>query len=167
MPTPLSRYAVAKPAAGGKNFGKIGQQLKKSTTFMSHTRLLRQAGVSRNKILALKDLAAHHIQGFIPTKKQFFFLTDQEIIARLTEIKGIGPWTVQMLLIFRLARLDVLPSTDFWVRKGFCLAYKKRVPPSPRELEAWGERWKPFRTIAALYLWRVADRQNCNADASW
>jgi len=83
--------------------------------------------------------------------------SDEEIIARLTEVRGVGRWTVEMLLIFQLGRPDVLPVDDFGVRNGFCIAYKKSVMPKPKELLAFGERWKPHRTTAAWYLWRAAD----------
>jgi DNA-3-methyladenine glycosylase II len=84
-------------------------------------------------------------------------LSDDEIIGRLTEVRGVGRWTVEMLLIFQLGRSDVLPADDFGVRNGFRIAYKKRDQPTVKELLAFGERWRPHRTTAAWYLWCAAD----------
>src|SRR5205814_9181198 len=84
-------------------------------------------------------------------------LSDEQIIARLTQVRGIGRWTVEMLLMFQLGRPDVLPVDDFGVRAGFRAAYGLRGMPHPRALAAWGERWKPFRTTAAWYLWRALE----------
>ena len=118
---------------------------------------LRRAGFSRAKILAVRDLAAKTLAGVVPTPKQIVKLSDGEIIERLTEVRGVGRWTVEMLLIFQLGRPDVLPADDFGVRTGFHLAYKKRDLPKVKELLAFGERWRPYRTTAAWYLWEAAD----------
>ena len=93
----------------------------------------------------------------MPASKQIVKLSDDEIIERLTEVRGVGRWTVEMLLIFQLGRPDVLPADDFGVRNGFRRAYKKRDLPAVKELLAFGERWRPHRTTAAWYLWRAAD----------
>jgi O-6-methylguanine DNA methyltransferase len=119
---------------------------------------LRGAGLSRSKTAALKDLAAKTLDGTVPASaRELERLSDAEIVERLTAVRGIGPWTVEMLLIFRLARPDVLPATDYGVRKGFALVRGARQLPSPKELLAHGERWRPYRTVASWYLWRVLD----------
>lgn len=118
---------------------------------------LRAAGLSRAKTLALKDLAAKALDGTVPSQTELLRMTDDEIVERLTEVRGIGRWTVEMMLIFRLGRPDVLPVDDYGVRKGFARAYRKRALPAPRKLEAWGERWRPWRTIASWYLWRATE----------
>jgi 3-methyladenine DNA glycosylase/8-oxoguanine DNA glycosylase len=121
---------------------------------------LRAAGLSRAKIAALKDLAAKTADGTVPNLARLRRLSDEEIVERLTSIRGIGPWTVEMLLMFRLGRPDVLPVTDFGVRKGFSIAYRKRALPTPAELHRRGERWRPYRSVAAWYLWRAVDLAN-------
>jgi DNA-3-methyladenine glycosylase II len=118
---------------------------------------LRGVGFSRAKILAIRDIAAKTLDGVVPASRQIVKLSDDEIIGRLTEVRGVGRWTVEMLLIFQLGRPDVLPADDFGVRNGFRHAYKKRDLPTPKEVLAHGERWRPHGTTAAWYLWRVAD----------
>jgi DNA-3-methyladenine glycosylase II len=128
--------------------------------------LLRSAGVSGNKIKALKDLAARTLDGTVPTHAAIRKLPDAEIIERLSAVRGIGTWTVEMLLIFRLGRPDVLPVTDYGVRKGFALTFQ-RIPksralkaedlPKPEVLLKRGKRWAPYRSVAAWYLWRACD----------
>jgi len=118
---------------------------------------LRRAGFSRAKILAVHDLAAKTLAGVVPSPRQIAKLSDDEIVERLTEVRGVGRWTVEMLLIFQLGRPDVLPADDFGVRTGFRFAYKKRDLPKVKELLAYGERWRPYRTTAAWYLWEAAD----------
>lgn len=119
---------------------------------------LRCAGLSANKLLAMKDLAAKCLSGVVPPRAELEPLSDQEIIDRLVEVRGIGEWTVQMFLIFRLGRPDVLPTGDFGVRKAFGLMYRKngRLPP-PSALEKHGKLWAPYRTAASWYLWRRLD----------
>jgi DNA-3-methyladenine glycosylase II len=128
--------------------------------------VLRAAGVSGNKTKALKDLAAKTLDGTVPTHAAITKMSDADIVERLTEVRGIGPWTVEMLLIFRMGRPDVLPVTDYGVRKGYALTFM-RVPKS-RPLEAAdlpkpdvvfkrGQRWAPFRSVASWYLWRACD----------
>ena len=119
---------------------------------------LRSAGLSRSKAAALKDLAAKTLDGTVPgTARALEKLSDAEIVERLTAVRGIGPWTVEMLLIFRLARPDVLPATDYGVRKGFARVRGASELPAPKELLAHGERWRPYRSVASWYLWRVLD----------
>ena len=118
---------------------------------------LRACGFSFAKIASIRDIAAKTLAGAVPSSRQIEKLTDDEIIARLTEVRGVGRWTVEMLLIFQLGRPDVLPADDFGVRSGFRHAYRKREMPSVKELLAFGERWRSHRTVAAWYLWCAAD----------
>ena len=115
---------------------------------------LRAAGLSRGKTLAIKDLARKTLDGTVPTMRALRKLPDEVIVERLTAVRGIGPWTVEMLLIFRLGRPDVLPVTDYGVRKGFASLYGKRELPTPKALLAAGEKWRPYRSVASWYLWR-------------
>lgn len=119
---------------------------------------LRGAGLSRNKLAAARDLAAKTQQGLIPPLDVLHALSDAALVEQLTAVRGVGPWTVEMLLIFNLGRPDVLPVTDLGVRKGFSLLYSDGAEmPSPAALMAFGERWRPWRSVAAWYLWRAAD----------
>ncbi len=118
---------------------------------------LRACGFSFAKIAALRDIAAKTLDGTIPSSRQIEKLGDEEIIDRLTAARGVGRWTVEMLLIFQLGRRDVLPVDDFGVRNGFRIAYKKREMPKPKALIRFGKRWRPHATTAAWYLWRAAD----------
>jgi DNA-3-methyladenine glycosylase II len=119
---------------------------------------IRGAGFSGAKVLALRDLAAKTLDGTVPTSRAITLLDDAAIVERLAEVRGVGRWTVEMLLIFQLGRPDVLPVDDFGVRNGFRIAYRRRTMPTPKEVLRYGERWKPYRTTAAWYLWRAADR---------
>ncbi len=118
---------------------------------------IRACGFSRAKIKAIRDIAKKTLAGVVPTSRRIGKLSDDEIIARLTEVRGVGQWTVEMLLIFQLGRPDVLPADDFGVRSGFCHAYRKRDLPRVKDLLAFGERWRPHRTTAAWYLWQAAN----------
>jgi DNA-3-methyladenine glycosylase II len=118
---------------------------------------LRGAGLSRAKVASIKDIAAKTLAGVVPASRVIAKLPDAEILERLTTIRGVGPWTVEMLLIFKLGRLDVLPATDFGVRKGFAVAFRLDELPKPAELLEHGERWRPYRSIASWYLWRGLD----------
>jgi DNA-3-methyladenine glycosylase II len=118
---------------------------------------VRAAGFSFAKIAALKDLAAKALAGVVPDRATLERLDDAAIIERLTEVRGVGRWTVEMLLLFHLGREDVLPVDDFGVRAGFRAAYGLRKLPHPKALAAWGERWKPHRSAAAWYLWRALE----------
>jgi DNA-3-methyladenine glycosylase II len=118
---------------------------------------LRAVGFSRAKVAALKDLAAKTIAAVVPGAAEIAQLSDAELIERICSVRGIGRWTVEMLLIFQLQRPDVLPVDDFGVRSGFRLAYGLKALPTPRALAEFGERWKPYRSTAAWYLWRAVD----------
>ena len=117
---------------------------------------LRGAGLSRQKLLSLRDLARRAAAGALPTLAEVQAMDDDAIVERLTEVRGIGRWTVEMLLIFRLGRPDVLPIDDYGIRKGFAAAFRKRTVPEPKALAKHGARWKPYRTVASWYLWRAA-----------
>ncbi len=118
---------------------------------------IRACGFSFAKIASIRDITEKTLNGVVPSSRQIAKLSDDEIVERLTEVRGVGRWTAEMLLIFQLGRPDVLPADDFGVRNGFRLAYKKRQMPKPKALLAFGERWKPYRTTAAWYLWRAVD----------
>ena len=118
---------------------------------------LRACGVSGNKTLALRDLAARERRGEIPTLRQMSTMHQDEIVAALVPVRGIGRWTVEMMLMFRLGRPDVLPIDDLGVRKGAQFVDRLDAMPTPKELAARGEAWGPYRTYAAQYLWRIAD----------
>jgi DNA-3-methyladenine glycosylase II len=126
-------------------------------------RALRKAGLSGAKILAMKDLAQKTIDGVVPTLEQAERLSDQELVERLVSVRGIGAWTVEMFLIFRLGRPDVLPIHDLGVKKGWSVTYGKKHMPKPSELLAFGERWRPYRTVASWYMWRAFERAGYKA----
>ncbi|MFL6253780.1 MAG: DNA-3-methyladenine glycosylase family protein [Pyrinomonadaceae bacterium] len=118
---------------------------------------LRGAGLSGAKTAALKDLAAKTLDGTVPTLARLKRMSDEEIVARLTQVRGIGRWTVEMLLMFRLGRPDVLPVGDFAVRKGFMVAYGLDEMPKPKALELHAEAWRPYRSVASWYMWRALE----------
>lgn len=136
---------------------------------------LRAAGVSYNKIKALRDLATRTLDGTVPAHAAIRKMPDADIVERLTAVRGIGPWTVEMLLIFRMGRPDVLPVTDYGVRKGYALTFQ-RLPktralasndlPKPDVVFKRGLRWAPFRSVASWYLWRACDLQKNTPSAS-
>jgi DNA-3-methyladenine glycosylase II len=120
-------------------------------------RRMRAAGFSLAKIAALKDLARKTLEGVVPERAGLSQFDDDAIVERITQVRGIGRWTVEMMLMFTLGRPDVLPVDDYGVRTGFRLAYGLRKMPRPRALTAFGERWRPHRTAAAWYLWRAVE----------
>jgi len=120
---------------------------------------LRGCGFSRAKSAALKDIAARSLDGTIPPRRALARMKDEAIIERLIEARGVGRWTVEMFLMFTLGRPDVLPVDDYGVRLGYKIAYGKRTLPKPKSLAKLGERWAPFRTTAAWYLWRAVDME--------
>lgn len=119
---------------------------------------LRSAGFSRAKIAALRDIASKTLSGVIPNSRAIQRMSDDEIIERLTQVRGVGRWTVEMLLIFKLARTDVFPVNDFGIRNGYRIAFDLPEMPTPKELLGLGEIWRPYRTTASWFLWRAADR---------
>ena len=127
---------------------------------------LRAAGLSHNKALALRDLAAKTIDGTVPTLARIRRMSDEDIIEHLTQVRGIGRWTVEMLLIFRLGRPDVFPVSDYGVRKGFALTFGKLKPtdkvtpadlPRPDVMHLRARRWGSWRSVASWYMWRACD----------
>ena len=118
---------------------------------------LRAAGLSRSKVAALKDLAAKTLDGTVPSARRLVKMSDEEIIERLTKVRGIGRWTVEMLLLFDLGRLDVWPIHDYGVQKGFAKTFGKRKLPKPKQFAKIGEKWRPYRSVAAWYFWRALD----------
>jgi DNA-3-methyladenine glycosylase II len=130
------------------------------------TQQLRAAGLSANKTLALRDLAAKTLDGTVPSLARIRRMSDQAIIDHLTQVRGIGKWTVEMFLIFRLGRPDVFPTTDYGVRKGFALTFQGLKPgtkvtpdvlPKPDLMERRAKKWMPWRSVASWYLWRACD----------
>ena len=126
-------------------------------TLATPNEAFRAAGLSRNKIAALKDLAAKTIDGTVPSPRAIIRMSDEEIIGRLITVRGIGRWTVEMLLLFDLGRPDVWPVDDYGVRKGFAKTFGRRKLPTPKELMKFGEKWRPYRSVAAWYFWRALD----------
>jgi DNA-3-methyladenine glycosylase II len=130
---------------------------------------LRAAGLSANKTLALRDLAAKTLDGTVPPLSKIRRMSDAAIIDHLTQVRGIGKWTVEMFLIFRLGRPDVFPTSDYGVRKGFALTFQNLKPttkvtpdllPKPADMDRRAKKWTPFRSIASWYLWRACDLQS-------
>ncbi len=119
--------------------------------------LLRSAGLSQAKMLAIRDLAAKTLDGTVPTAREAHRMSDDELVERLIQVRGIGRWTVEMLLIFRLGRPDVLAVDDYGIRKGFARMQRMAELPKPKELLAYGERWRPYRSVASWYMWRAAE----------
>ncbi|NOS71822.1 MAG: DNA-3-methyladenine glycosylase 2 family protein [Verrucomicrobia bacterium] len=130
---------------------------KPASVIAASEQSLRSAGLSRAKTAAIKDIAAKTIEGIVPPRRSLANLTDAEIIERLTVVRGVGPWTVEMLLMFTLGRPDVLPATDYGVRSGFAKVYGHSELPHPRLILEHGERWRPHRTVASWYLWRALE----------
>ncbi|MFZ2642199.1 MAG: DNA-3-methyladenine glycosylase [Verrucomicrobiia bacterium] len=146
--TILGRFKALYPASAFPSPEKV---------LRTHANRLRSAGLSRPKAAYIKDIARQVTLGVVPTLAECDGLEDAEIVSRLTQIKGIGRWTAEMFLMFNLGRPDVLPVHDLGVRKGFQIAFKKRNLPEPEHMDRHGELWKPYRSTAALYLWRMVD----------
>lgn len=151
--------------AAGTIFGRVtalcsknGEGLTPERILRASDEALRGAGLSRAKLLALKDLAQKTTGGELPELEEIHAMDNGAIIERLTVVRGIGQWTVEMFLMFRLGRPDVLPVDDYGIRKGFAAAFKKRELPSKKDLERRGARWQPYRTVASWYLWRAAEK---------
>lgn len=124
---------------------------------------IRACGFSRAKLAAIRDIAAKAESGHVPPLRTLAKLSDDEIVERLVECRGVGRWTVEMFLMFTLARPDVLPVDDFGVRNGYRIAYGLDEMPKPKELLALGEHWRPYRTTASWYLWRAVDLDRAKA----
>src|ERR1700720_4430208 len=154
----ISGKAAATIFARIKALGTNGRPPTPQEMLKLRKSVLRKAGLSGAKVLAMKDLAKKTIEGVVPTLEQAEKLSDEELVERLVSVRGIGAWTVEMFLIFRLGRPDVLPIHDLGVKKGWSVTYGKKHMPKPKELLAFGERWRPYRTIASWYMWRAFER---------
>jgi 3-methyladenine DNA glycosylase/8-oxoguanine DNA glycosylase len=153
----ISGKAAATIFARIKALGSNGLCPTPAEILTTPNQKLREAGLSNAKAAAMKDLAQKTIEGIVPTLEEAGKLSDAELVDRLISVRGIGAWTVEMFLIFRLGRPDVLPIHDYGVQKGFALTYGKKVIPKPRALAAFGERWRPYRTVASWYMWRAIE----------
>jgi len=154
----ISGKAAATIFARIKALGSNGRPPSPEQMLKLRTSKLRKAGLSGAKVLAMKDLAKKTIDGIVPTREQAKQMSDAELVERLDSVRGIGAWTVEMFLIFNLGRPDVLPIHDLGVKKGWCVTYGKKRMPKPKELLAFGERWRPYRTVASWYMWRAFER---------
>jgi len=154
----ISGKAAATIFARVKALGRRGSPPAPAEMLRLRVPALRKAGLSGAKVLAMKDLARKTVDGVVPTLRQAHAMSDAELVERLVSVRGIGVWSVEMFLIFRLGRPDVLPVDDLGVRKGWAVTYGKPHMPAPRELLAFGERWRPYRTIASWYMWRAFER---------
>jgi 3-methyladenine DNA glycosylase/8-oxoguanine DNA glycosylase len=159
----ISGKAAAKIFSRIQALGANGVCPTPAEILKTNSRTLRTAGLSHAKIAAVKDLAQKTIEGLVPTLEEAHQFSDQELVDRLISVRGIGAWTVEMFLMFRLGRPDVLPIHDYGVQKGFAIAYRKRRIPKPKELAKFGERWKPYRTVASWFLWRAVQLAGKNA----
>jgi 3-methyladenine DNA glycosylase/8-oxoguanine DNA glycosylase len=153
----ISGKAAATIFARIKALGAGGRAPTPAEILLVKPETLREAGLSFAKIAAVRDLAQKTIDGVVPTLEEAHKMSDQELVDRLISVRGIGAWTVEMFLIFRLGRPDVLPIHDYGVQKGFALTYGKRKIPKPKDLAKFGERWRPYRTVASWYMWRAID----------
>ena len=156
-------YQQLSGKAAATIFGRVralfprGKYLDPEKILATPDESFRAAGLSRSKIAAVKDLAAKTIDGTVPSARAIARMSDEEIILRLTEVRGIGRWTVEMLLLFDLGRPDVWPVADYGVRKGFAKIFGRRKLPTPKQLMKFGEKWRPYRSVAAWYFWRALD----------
>jgi DNA-3-methyladenine glycosylase II len=151
----ISGKAAATIFARIKTLSSTGRAPTPPEMLKLRKQALRKAGLSGAKVLAMKDLAKKTIEGVVPTLEDAQKLSDEELVKRLTSVRGIGTWTVEMFLIFRLGRPDVLPIHDLGVKKGWSITYGKKHMPKPKQLLAFGERWRPYRTVASWYMWRA------------
>jgi DNA-3-methyladenine glycosylase II len=154
----ISGKAAATIFARVRSLGGNGRVPTPEAMLAFRVPVLRKTGLSRAKIEAMKDLARKTLAGVVPTLQQARRMSDEELVERLVSVRGIGAWSVEMFLIFRLGRPDVLPIHDLGVRKGWSIAYGKRHMPKPKQLLVFGERWRPYRTIASWYMWRAFER---------
>jgi DNA-3-methyladenine glycosylase II len=154
----ISGKAAATIFARIKALGSDGRPPSPEQMLKIPATKLRKAGLSGAKVLAMKDLAKKALAGTVPTHDEALKLSDEELVERLVSVRGIGAWTVEMFLIFRLGRPDVLPIHDLGVKKGWSVAYGRKHMPKPKELLEFGERWRPYRTVASWYMWRAFER---------
>jgi DNA-3-methyladenine glycosylase II len=150
----LSGKAAATIYGRFRSLSDQNEALDPKTVLEIPDELMRSAGLSRAKTAAIKDLASKTLDGSVPHQDSLSPLSDQEIIDRLTAVKGVGPWSVKMYLMFRLGRPDVLPQTDLGIRKGIMRTYGLKTLPTPKEVITIAESWRPYRTLASWYIWR-------------
>jgi 3-methyladenine DNA glycosylase/8-oxoguanine DNA glycosylase len=153
-------FARVVAAVGGLTLGSspTAHRLSPEAIARAKDDTLRGAGLSRAKAAALRDLAQKTLAGEVPPLSRLRKMSDDDIVETLIRVRGVGRWTAHMLLIFRLGRPDVLPVDDLGVRKGFARVMNSaETLPTPKELAAYGERWRPWRSVASWYLWRVLD----------
>jgi DNA-3-methyladenine glycosylase II len=153
----ISGRAAATIYARVKALGTNGRCPTPQEMVRIRSSALRKAGLSKAKAAAMKDLARKTIEGVVPSLEEARKTSDEELLERLVSVRGIGAWTVEMFLIFHLGRPDVLPIHDYGVQKGFALTYRKKAIPKPKELAKFGERWRPYRTLASWYMWRAVE----------
>jgi DNA-3-methyladenine glycosylase II len=142
----------AAQAIYGRVRATVGDTLTPEALNAASDAQLRTAGLSANKLASLRDLSAKVLDGTViltRTSRR----SDEELIERLTTVRGIGRWTAEMYLLFQLRRLDVWPIDDLGVRQGYALAWKLDPPPTPKQLEPLGDRFRPYRSIVARYCW--------------
>ena len=154
----ISGKAAATIFARVRALGGNGRPPTPERMLALRTPTLRRAGLSGAKVVAMKDLARKTLAGVVPSLERARTMSDDELIERLVSVRGIGVWSVEMFLIFRLGRPDVLPLHDLGVRKGWCVAYGKKHMPTPKALLAFGERWRPYRTVASWYMSRAFEQ---------
>ncbi len=145
-------------AIHGRLTALFGGQISAHSVLKKRKSTLRKVGLSEAKALAVKDLAQKRIDGVVPELAELQQLDNHAIIERLTSVRGVGRWTVEMMLIFKLGRADVLPLNDLGVRRGYHYAYATPALPTPKELANVGAAWAPYRSVAAWYLWRASDQ---------
>ena len=157
-------HGKAAAAIHGRVLAELEKQGGITHEAIEHTSdaALRQAGLSGAKLAAIRDLAAKCRAGTVPSLSEAQKLSDEELAERLTTVRGIGPWTVHMLLIFQLGRPDVMPTGDFAIRLAFKKLYRKRKDPLPAQIVKHARKWQPYRSIASLYLWRSLDPNGGN-----
>jgi DNA-3-methyladenine glycosylase II len=164
-------YQQLSGKAAATIFGRLEQavavrgRIRAEAIIAAEEARLRSAGLSRAKVASCRDLAAKTLDGTVPTLAGLCKLADDDIVERLTSVRGIGRWSVEMLLMFRLGRPDVLPAHDLGIRKGFQIAYGGDELPKPTAILEYGERWRPYRTVASWYLWRAVDHARREAKA--
>jgi len=158
-------YQQLSNKAAATIFGRLCSHFPRGPAGLTAERLLvlsdariRSAGISRPKLKSLRDLARRSVAGEVPTLAAARRMTDAEIVERLIAVHGIGRWSAEMFLMFRLGRPDVLPIDDYSLRKAYATAFAKRALPSPAALEKAGQKWRPYRTVASWYLWQTLDK---------
>ena len=158
-------YQQLSNKAAATIFGRLCSQFPRGRSGLTPERLLalsdtdiRGAGISQAKLKSLRDLARRTSNGDIPSLAAARSMSDREIIERLIAVHGIGRWSAEMFLMFTLGRPDVLPLSDYSLRKAYAETFRKRALPSPSALEKHGEKWRPYRTVASWYLWASLDR---------